>query len=478
MTKPLYQKATQEELDRRKAFYSDINIQLRASTGLSNADQWNSIFPEFGLNNINTNINVLTAQRLSVVYTCLNVLGETRGSLPCEVIKKTDKGNITMTDDPIYRLIHDRPNPYTTAFDFWSTIEKHKKAWGNAFVEIERWSSGFPKALWIRHPQFMTHSATTTGDVYYLFEGREIRYTDMLHFKNYSYDGFTGISTIRQNALSIGTGLKLKEYNSKLIGDRPWGFLTTETRPKDLTAKSNIQGMWVKKSDNSTQNSVLNQTNVQPERVNVGSTMNIPLLYGGVKFESLALPADDVAYIATSQMTNVDIYGIFRVPPTFGQDWEHTPYKGAEQQDLIFAKYTLASIRGDEQECTEKLFPESNKNAKEKLYIKFNLKGLLAGDHASRQAFYTALFNIGAMNANEIRECEDQPHYEGGDQYFVQGALVPIDLIGDLIKAKITQAKNKGLNANTVANDVKRELRTKLKEKLNGHYKDIQEIVE
>ena len=451
-----------------------IQKELR-NVGLTNTEVWNTIFPEF---NILNNVSVESAQRLSVVYTCLNVLGETVGSLPCEVRQYTPKGRVPTPTNPVYRILHDRANPDMTAFDFWSAIEKIRRAWGNAYAEIERGFDGKPKALWIRPSLYVTQSMTTNGFVYYEYMGRTIRSTEMLHFKNYSIDGYTGISVIRQNALSIGMGLQLKEYNSKII-DRPYGFLTTETRPKDLTSKQNIQGMWAKKEEN-LKNVVSTSPSTAPEKVTMGTALQLPLLYGGVKFEQLSLPADDVAYIESTNLTNKDIYGIFRVPPTFGQDWEHTPYNGAEQQDLVFAKYTLASIRGYEQECTEKLFPESNKTDQEGFYVKFNLKGLLSGDHASRQAFYTALFNIGSMNANEIRECEDQPHYEGGDAYYIQGALVPVDQIGDLIEAKIKQLKNKATTkaAGKIAKEVKAELRAKLKDKLNGHYKDIEEIVQ
>ena len=466
---------TTEELDRRKAFYSDVNIQLRSTVGLKNFDLWNSIFPEFTATR--PNISVPLAQKLSIVYTCLNVLGETRGSLPCEVKQNTSNGRVSVPSNPIYRLVHDRPNPFMTAFDFWATIEKLKKSWGNAYAEIIRDRDQQPTALMIRAPWCVTLSLTATGELYYLFEGRHIRHSDMLHFKNYSMNGYEGISAIKQNALSIGQALKLKEYNSNIIDNRPPGYLTTDSgKPKDLQTKANMVGMWTKKEGTTTVST--NPTPGSIEKVQVSSFGNLPLLYGGVKYVQLSLPADDVAYIEATELTNVDIYGIFRMPPTFGQDWKNTPYNGAEQQDLIFAKYTLASIRGDEQEMTEKLFPEANKTAENSLYIKFNLKGLLSGDHDSRAKFATAMFNIGALNANEIRELEDLPHYEGGDEYFVQGALVPMSKIVDYIDSMIAKNKAAGQNKAATVAETKTFLRGELKKRLNGHFKDVEEILQ
>lgn len=455
-----YKKATQEEIDRRRDFYTG---EKRSS--LSNTQLWNAMFQEFGVNSL-PNVSTQSAQRLSIVFTCLNVLGETIGSLPCDVKRNTKKGRLTEYG-MVYRLVHDRPHPNMTAFTFWSAMWKIKYAWGNAYAEIIRDRNAAPLRLEILESREVQPSEDGS---YYRYKGRIVAAVDIIHLKNYSMDGYCGISTIRQNALSIGTGLKLKEYNSKIVDERPPGFLTTESKPKDLQAKENIGRMWNNRGGNE-------NTNITAGFETVGGKL-IPILYGGVDYKQLSLPADDVAYIESSNLTNTDIYGIFRVPPTFGQNYKDTPYNGAEHQDIVFAKHTLASIRDVEQELTEKLFPESNKTASEPLYIAFNFKGLLRGDTETRQKFYTALFNIGVLNANEIRELEDKPTYEGGDEYYLQGALVPVSKIADFIDSKIQSAKNKGQNKEAVKAEFKKFLRTELKDKLNGSYKTVEEYLQ
>lgn len=460
-----YKAATQEEIDRRRSFYTNWTTR---SVGLSNTQAWNQIF---GWGDPLSSVSQERAQKLSVVYTCLNVLGETVGSLPFDVKQYTDKGRVSVPTHPVYRLLHDRPNPNTTAFDFWSTAEKIKRAWGNFYAKIQRDGRGTPTALWTL-PPWEVEVMGKDGDVWYRYKGQVLTSMDVLHFKNYSMDGIQGVSTIKQNALAIQMGLKLKEYNSKIIGERPYGFLTTESKPKDLNMKTNMQGLWNKRTEVNP-----NAQTVVAESASVGN-MQLPILYGGVEFKQLSLPADDVAYIESTNLTNKDIYGIFRVPPTFGQDWENTPYNGAEQQDIVFAKYTMASLREIEQECTEKLFPINNRTAQNAYYAKFNLKGILAGDTRTRQEFYSAMFNIGVMNANEIREMEDLTTYEGGDKYYLQGALVPVDSIDKIIDSKVEASKNKGQDKEKIKEDVKRTLRDEAKKRLNGHFSEIKEIFE
>ena len=460
-----YESATQEEIDRRRAFYT---TWTQRSVGLSNTQAWNQIF---GWGDVLSGVSQERAQKLSVVYTCLNVLGETVGSLPFDVKQYTSKGRVSVPNHPVYRLLHDRPNPNTTAFDFWSTSEKLKRAWGNFYAEIQRDGRGTPLALWVL-PPWEVEVIEKDKTIYYRHRGRVLTPMEVLHFKNYSLDGIQGISTIKQNALSIQAGLKLKEYNNKIIGERPYGFLTTESKPKDLNQKNSMQGLWNKRTEVNP-----NANTIVAESTSVGG-MQLPILYGGVEFKQLSLPADDVAYIESTNLTNKDIYGIFRVPPTFGQDWENTPYNGAEQQDIVFAKYTMASLREMEQEVTEKLFPINNRYAENAYYAKFNMKGILAGDTKTRQEFYSAMFNIGVFNSNEIREMEDVTTYEGGDEYYLQGALVPVSKIADFIESKIQASKNKGQAKSSIKQEVKTMLRNEAKKKLNGHFEQVKDIFE
>ena len=52
-------------------------------------------------------------------------------------------------------------------------------------------------------------------------------------------------------------------------------------------------------------------------------------------------------------------------------------------------------------------------------YFKFFAQGLLRGAVKDRGEFYSGLYNIGAINPNEIRELEDMNPYDGGEKYRV-----------------------------------------------------------
>lgn len=450
----------------------------KRNAGLKDYEVWKAMFPDMfsAIDGKTPAVSETSGQKLAVVYSCLNVLGETYGSLPCDLKQTTASGKVTLATEWLHYLVHDRPNPYTTAFDFWSTQQKLRKAWGNAYTEIERDRYNQPLAFWILHPAEVQLSQSADGTVYYNHKGRQIPYTNVLHFKNYSTNGFTGISSIRQNALTMGLALKLKQYNSSIIGERPYGYLTSPTRPKDLQAKENMRGQWTGTNDE--------KNNPGPKTYNLSGNVNgIPLLYGGLEFKPLTLPADDVQYIESAKLSEREIYGIFRMPPTMVQDWEKAPYNSSEQQDIVFAKYTLADLRGVEQELNEKLLPESNKTSTEKKYFKFNLQGLLRGDTASRIQLYRTLVNLSAMSPKQVADYEDLPTDGVSDQYYMQLNMVPTDLLAEVQKAKAgkVQAPIDDDTRSALREEFLNEMRQRfesVRSQMNGHAKFIADILD
>lgn len=473
--------------ERKQAYFASLgrftsgNREVRSAVGLKNWDAWKQMFPGMwpDISSLPA-VSETSAQRLAAVFTCLNIHGETLGSLPFSVKQNTDKGSVPAYNNPAHRLIHDRPNAYMTAFDFWSAMRKLMMAWGNAYALIIRNGRYLITELKLLCPWDVTIQKVlgddgTTYDIYYLYKGKQYSSTEILHFKNYTLDGICGISSIRQNALTIGLGLKLNTYNSSVIGDRPPGYISMPNKPKDLQQKNQMRSLWDKRNADTDEN----------EKAKTDQVGGIPLLYGGAEFKSFTLPADDVAYIDSAKLTTQDIYGIFRIPPTLAQNYEKAPYNSSEQQDIVFAKYSLQALVGIEQECNEKLFPESNKVATNNFYCKFNLNSLLRGDSAARATLYSSGVNNGYMSPSQIAELEDWPQIEGGDMHMVNSTLIPLMQLKEWIDSKIAKnnspspgSGNNGDNTDNNQRDlIMAEIREILRPRLNGKWNEIEPLL-
>lgn len=67
-----------------------------------------------------------TAMQTTAVYACVRVLSEAIVNLPLNLYRYTPDGGKEKTiNHPLYRLLHDAPNPEMTSFIFRETLMSH-----------------------------------------------------------------------------------------------------------------------------------------------------------------------------------------------------------------------------------------------------------------------------------------------------------------------------------------------------------------
>ena len=79
-------------------------------------------------------VNSDTAMRVAAVYACVRVISETIASLPLHVYSREEQGKRVRYDHPLYRLLHDQPNSWQTAFEFREMMQAHFELRGNAYA--------------------------------------------------------------------------------------------------------------------------------------------------------------------------------------------------------------------------------------------------------------------------------------------------------------------------------------------------------
>lgn len=379
-------------------------------------------------------VTVTTASKISTVYTCINTISQDIAKLPFNVMKDSKtEGRQVQKNNPVYKLIHTAPNDSTTAYNFWYAMMWNVLSRGNGYAIIIRDESHQPISL----IQARTLDVTILCeglDIFYRINGQIYPYTDVIHLKVNSVDCITGISPIMWNANLMGYKIKQERYSAQAIGTKGTGFITSE----GLDAK---QGQMI--------------ADQYKEALNQGKT---PFLgtQGSTKWQNQMITPNEAQYIETKYQTNTEIYGIFRLPPAFAQNYEKATYSNAAQQDQVYVKHTLTPyIKMIEQECDSKLFTEANSNRSNPLFTNFNVNGILRGDIETRFKTYHDMILDGVYTADEVRKFENmppQPDGLGKDPY-IQGAMVK----------KGTEPIDSDPNSNR---------------SMNGHEKEIQKILQ
>ena len=366
-----------------------------------------------------------SAMQMTAVYSCVRILSEAVAGLPLHLYKYNDKGGKEKAiEHPLYRILHDEPNPEMTSFIFRETLMTHLLLWGNAYSQIIRNGKGEIVALYPLMPNKMKVDRDENGVLYYEYthssdEADTMKNTtvrlssyDVLHIPGLGFDGLVGYSPIAMAKNAIGMAIACEEYGAKFFanGAAPSGVLE---HPGVIKDPQRVRDSW---------------------QSTYGGTANahrVAVLEEGMKYTPISISPEQAQFLETRKFQINEIARIFRVPPHMVGDLEKSSFSNIEQQSLEFVKYTLDPwvIRW-EQALSRALFTEEEKTS---MFIKFNLEGLLRGDYVSRMSGYATARQNGWMSANDIRELENLdliPDEQGGNLYLINGSMLPLKNAG------------------------------------------------
>lgn len=380
----------------------------------------------FGNTNAGKPVNEHTAMQMTAVYSCVRILSETLAGLPLHVYRYNDSGGKEKyLKHPLYKLLHDEPNPEMTSFAFRETLMSHLLLWGNAYAQIIRNARGEVIALYPLMPNKMTVDRDSKGRLFYLYSrtsddaptlGEDSQVylapSEVLHIPGLGFDGLIGYSPIAMAKNAVGLAIATEEYGAKFFanGAAPGGVLE---HPGTIKDPQKVKESW----------NAAYQGSQNAHRVAV--------LEEGMKYQPIGISPEQAQFLETRKFQINEIARIFRVPPHMLADLEKSSFSNIEQQSLEFVKYTLDPwvVRWEQSMCRA-LLMESEKPI---VFIKFNVDGLLRGDYVSRMSGYATARQNGWMSANDIRELENLdriPAEFGGDLYLINGAMTKLQDAG------------------------------------------------
>ncbi|MCI7305514.1 MULTISPECIES: phage portal protein [Actinomycetaceae] len=366
-----------------------------------------------------------SAMQMTAVYSCVRILAEAIGGLPLHVYRtRADGGKEKALDHPLYRLLHDEPNPEMTSFVFRETLMTHLLLWGNAYAQVIRNGRGEVIGLYPLMPNRMSVGRDSAGRLYYEYqrttdEPPHAQYervvlspAEVLHIPGLGFDGLVGYSPIAMAKNAIGMAQACEDYGASFFanGAAPGGVLE---HPGVIKDPARVRESWT---------------------ATFGGARNgnkIAVLEEGMKYTPISVSPEQAQFLQTRKFQMGEIARIFRIPPHMIGDLDKSSFSNIEQQSLEFVKYTLDPwvIRW-EQAITKTLLDEREKPG---VFVKFNLEGLLRGDYASRTQGYAVARQNGWMSANDIRELENLDRIspqDGGDLYLVNGNMLPLSMAG------------------------------------------------
>ncbi len=385
-----------------------IGSGLRRSTGTQYTQ------PEAGAETASP-VTFDTALQLSAVWACVKLIAETVASLPFGIWEKREGGRIPADRHPLSLLFAGRVNRYQTRVEFWETVLLNLITHGNAYCVIQRVGGRIIGLLPIMSSQVET-KLLADGSVVHQYvhdAGVDVLASASVWHIKLMGNGIVGMSPLAYQRQTLGIAQAAEGAVTKIYrnGAKPSGVLSMD---RLLTKEQRAQ------------------IRASFESLTTGSEDRLMVLEQGAKFEKISLSPSDIELLASRKYQVAEICRWYGVPSVMVNDANGTSVWGSGIEQIVagFYKLTLRPILEKiEASMLVHLFSDTDRARHE---VEFDFEGLLRGDMKARYDGYRIGIVGGIVTPNECRRQEGLPDKPGGDQLFMQGANLPINLLGQV----------------------------------------------
>ncbi len=370
-------------------------------------------------------VNTDSAMRAMAVHTCVTIKANSIAQLPCHLMRRNGKNKEQAIDHPYYAMLHDQPNEWMTAPEFWGMASAHLDLRGNFFVlktglpgrsikELIPLPIGAVEEVYqtpsyglfykVRRPNgnqnvsdlgVIGQQSSTTVDI---IPGNRI-----MHLRGLVLNGFMGLNPIAYARESIGLALATEKHGAKLFANGTMlnGVIQT---PDTFRFKTDAEAKTFLDNFNSAFSSVEN-------------SWKTALLEYGMKYEKLGMTSEDSQYMDARGFQAWEITNLFFGLPLMmmsGREKTAT-FASAEQFSIQYVTYAIAPrlVNIERAISRDLLTPDERKE----YYAKFSVYGLLRSDAKAFADTNAVLIDKEVLSPNEVRDLLDRNPYEGGDVY-------------------------------------------------------------
>lgn len=372
----------------------------------------------FGLNSLGLSaagvtVTVDSALGCPPVWGAVNFLSSTLAGFPLNAYRrKGDQRERVRGEIP--RLLHEAPNDELTAYDWRKHMWTQVFTGGRAFTFIERNQAGTPRYLWPLDPAGMRVRRVDgrkryeyrDGSKQNVYEAREIIDVPFMLKAN----GVDHRGPIASNRDVIGMAIAATQYASR--------FFQGGGVPPFAVTGNFVSGAAVKRASDDLTEAVKKAAKEQRQAL---------VLPNGLDIKQIGSDPEKAQLVEAQRFLIEQIARIYSLPPLFLQDLSKLSYSNAEQQDLHLAKHTLTGwVEQFEQELNLKLFGRTSGV----VFVEHNMDAMLRGDFKTRMEGFAKAIQSGVATPNELRRLDNRPDMPGGDQLFMQGAMMPLEMLG------------------------------------------------
>ena len=288
----------------------------------------------------------------SPVWSAVTMIADDIASLPLHLYKRLPNGGKDRYEShPLYRLLHDAPNPEMDTMVWRRVMQMHTLLCGNGYSEIERDGAGRPVAMWPLEPDRVSlHRNGRT--LYYRVANPsggtvDIPLDNMLHLVGPGRDGLTGFNLVDKARESFALALAAEKFGGSFYGNgSTFGGVISFPGPKPTEMSD--QGY---------------RAQLEARHSGVERAYKMLALYNGAKFERIGVAPNEGQFTETRIFQIREVARWFKIPPHKLGDLADATFSNVEQMDAV---YLSSCIRPWlvlwEQQLTRKLIRPLERN--------------------------------------------------------------------------------------------------------------------
>jgi HK97 family phage portal protein len=364
-------------------------------------DFWYTAVQAGGATHSGAIVTADSAMRLSTVYKCIKVISETIGMLPLHMYRTgANNHRERVQDNPIARLLATRPNRWQTPMQFRMMVEAHRSMRGNGYARIVHSANGEPEELIPLHPDRVTPEVAANGLPRYQIKNPDGTHREtlvqgeILHLTGLSLDGYVGINPIQAEREAIGSAISARDYGSRFWANdaRPPFWIKIPGQFKDMEAAESFRDQWQAKYG--------------------GANQGRPAtLDKGMEIHELGLSNQDSQWIDARKYSDVDICGLWRMPPHKIGILDRATWGNIEQQNIEFVTDCVLPLAISWEQTIQRDLIED-----EATFVEHIMEVLLRGDTTTRYTAYGKAIQDGWLTRNEARRLENRNPLPGLDE--------------------------------------------------------------
>ena len=370
---------------------------------------WRDLYAR-GVSSTGIDVNWKSALQCEVAFACARVIAQGLSGIPFRLMKAQGNTREPASEHRLYGLLEDAPNDFMTSVEMFDTIGLHLVFCGNAYLIKNNLGRDLYELIPVEPGKVAVSNDRGVLSYKVSFDDRTAQTfaADRIwHIRGPSWNGWMGLEGVALAREAIGLSLAAETHGASTFsnGAQLGGILSTEQNlsPEQRNA---LRASW--------------------QAVHGGSDNagKIAVMSNGFKFSPMSSTNVDAQWLESRKYQVEEVCRVFGVMPIMvGYSDKAATYASAEQMFLAHVVYTLGPWhRRVEKSAAVSLLSEQER--KDGHYFKFFTQALLRGATKDRGEFYQTLYNVGALNPNEIRELEDRNPYDGGEIFRVQSSMV------------------------------------------------------